>query len=176
MWLVMVLVFLLIGWKAGEIFWSQSQMPSVTIAVLCYFGQSFENYSECIRWHLNSFPGSAISPPKTLGTRLIWHLEIPIKKPESYCATVLNVYLVQLWAARGLFETDSSVNERNNVMQLKYSSNWAQFYLHCISLQQNLPDKRMWSCHHPGNLIYRLHCSYTEMSCMDSVMERTFII
>jgi len=49
-------------------------------------------------------------------------------------------------------------------------------YLHCTSLQWNLPDKRMCSCHHRGNLIYRLHFLYTEMSCTDSVMERTIII
>ena len=61
-------------------------------------------------------------------------------------------------------------------MQLKYSSNWAQFYLHCTSLQWSLPDKRMCSCHHRGNLIYRLHFLYTEMSCTDSVMERTIMI
>ena len=32
----------------------------------------------------------------------------------------------------------------------------------------------MCSCHHPGNLVYRLHFLYTEMSCTDSVMVRTF--
>ena len=80
----------------------------------------------------------------------------------------------QIVGARRLFRTDSLVNERSDVMQLKYLV--STFYLHCTPHQQNLPDKRMCSCHRPGNLVYRLHFSYKEMSCTHSVMERTFTI
>ena len=57
------------------------------------------------------------------------------KKPESYCAAVLNMYLVKLWAATRLFETGSLVNERNNVMQLKYSSKHFLPSLHIIPVK-----------------------------------------
>ena len=71
---------------------------------------------------------------------------------------------------------DPYVNEPKCNVMTSYTSNIpvSTLYLHCTWLQRNLPDKRMYSCHHPGNLVYMLHFLYTEMSYTDSVMERTF--